>query len=224
MIGYLYLRNIGVAANTIVYCPLESNGNDQTVNNFNLVTNGTIPFTFKAGGPGGFNASGPYSDTNYFSASASLNTALSNQQQLFIQFYVYLNSIANLPVLFWFTATGADANGIFLQCSPSAGNNTISLYNAGHHISADNVLKVGGWYHVAVLMRHSSIGTTKVWCSPLENISQTPVLNFSQAFTITNVSNFTLGRFLLAGSFGVNGNIKNFRVSNVDMGRIPTLN
>ena len=203
---------------TLALWRFEGNGLDSYVNGYDLSTVGTLLYPTDRNPPVGINqVVGPFADANYYTLPAGVNTALSSTAGYYFETYVYLNSLANQPVILY----GLQDSGTW-WIQPLSDTTVKAQWGGAIIQTATFTIATGAWYHIAFWF-HSGSGLSKLWVSPAGSISQTPKATGDYNRTHNAATSMAIGRYVAAGSFFTDGYLKNARFSLTEPSTIPML-
>ena len=206
-----------IDTNTVALYQFKDRLTDDSGNGHTLIDNGTTPLgVVPSSTVSNWNA-GVFTDANYLIGSAGLQTALSGQTEFLFECYVYFNSLANQPVITYHTQ-----NGLAWWIQGLSDTSIKMQWGGSIAASATSVISTGTWYYVAGYM-FSGSGTSKLWCSPADNISQSTVATLNYNTSLGNNTSIGIGRYVPAGSFALNGYMKNARYSTYSPSTVPTV-
>ncbi len=179
---------------------------DAGPNGYTLTQTGTVPQNVTACTTAGISA-GPFSDSNYFTAPAALMTAMNNQPQGSVQWYMlYYTASITQPVP-W------DSNGLTTFFQIVTGNFPDFAYAFPSRLTSSNAVAPNTCYHFAV-----------EWDSTNISIYKNGVLDKTGAISTKPAFNTTLqiGRYS-GGTLPLDGYISQLRFSTIAYHLYPTV-
>jgi len=201
------------ATGTLALWKLNGNLLDSGPNGYTLIDAGSTPFT-SVGCPLINQSAGVMSDINFLQGSTALETDMSDEPTLFFEGYFDLNSLGNQPVIFFVMI-----NGLNTWMQVLTNGDIKYQFNVATMSAGASTISTGTCYYFAVVLIDG--GTSKLWVSQADSISQTEVDTASFGTSDATVTNFVIGRFLPVASFAVNGYVSNFRVMNIEPDTLP---
>lgn len=178
---------------------------------------GTVPFVTTPAPPaiiGQTYWAGQFTDSNYLDAPATLETNLSGNSGLYIQFYVRLTSYSNLPVPIFWTSTGTSS---WIQI---LNDGSVKVQVGGSIVATSaGVFSLNTNYMIAIFL---SASATKLWVNVENDFSQTPKASAGSIANITTIANIIIGKYLSVGGFYVQGYIADIIFADAQPTSIPT--
>jgi len=190
---------------------------DTSGNAYHLTQTGTVPYLSYPCNPippQGNYAAGPFSDSNYLNAPAGLYGALTGATQFCVEGWVFFNSLANAPYI-WYAVDSSSFSG------RANANGSLTFNIAGTEVSSSaGAVVTGQWYYIAFSFQSVTASAKKIWLgsSPANMLE---VATATQTRTAGTVTSFTFGKIPGTANRYLDGYQDRMVVSSVQRSTFP---